>query len=707
MDHQSEEEKKRILDEIIAEFASPPPPQEPPVPKESPDSPFDAPPEREKVVAFPKRDFWGDDEEDEEEDEEEKTSLLDTIFAPPEKVEAEEDNTIDFPQPESSGLFSKLKGSLDRRADRMYEESDSIDDEEVRRREEYIPGTDEEEEVEPEPIRRPKKVAPPPPDTPPKELAARYHHGLFSLRVRGFLVFLLAIIALVPMFISYTVYELPPILTADPRHIYWFYAGALGLGALLSIDQLGIALWRGSQGKIGMDTMLVFSVFVSIADALYLSLIPNEQRPLPYCAINLLALWLMLHGAFEKRWANHMSCRTAGAAREPYIVTLDEKKWNARDTYCKWSGTPEGFGSQIQMDDGAQKIFSLVCPALLLGIAVSIIYRHGDIASSLWTATATLTATCAFGAPLCYGRASLKLEKRLNESGATIAGWAGAVNSRHGTRVLLTDFDLFPPGSINIKKPTYFQGYPDQTVMSYTAALLTATQCDLTPVFEHYIRAHGATPRLVKDPQFHEAGGVSARIWHDDVLVGSASFMNLMGVALPTGGHVPNMVFCAINGHLAGMFPVQYILPPTVSPAVYTLLSEGIAPILATRDFNLIPATLSGRFKLPAEHMDYPVIERRHELSDVDMPHNTVLTAIVSREGLLPFSEAVVGARRLRIVTRVTSIFCCVSSVIGLMLTSYLTSVGAYTSASPLHLLVFLGLWLMPVWLLTEWSHLY
>ena len=40
-----------------------------------------------------------------------------------------------------------------------------------------------------------------------------------------------------------------------------------------------------------------------------------------------------------------------------------------------------------------------------------------------------------------------------------------------------------------------------------------------------------------------------------------------------------------------------------------------------------------------------------------------------------------------------------------LALAAYLTSVGAYTSLSPLNLLIYLSLWLLPVWLLSGWVH--
>ena len=134
-------------------------------------------------------------------------------------------------------------------------------------------------------------------------------------------------------------------------------------------------------------------------------------------------------------------------------------------------------------------------------------------------------------------------------------------------------------------------------------------------------------------------------------------------------------------------------------------MGEKIGPVLATRDFNLIPAMLQQRFKLAADKMDFPPVERRRELSAFDQHHSERLTAVLCREGLFPFAEAVTGAKRLRWATRLGAVICCVSSVLGLFLTSYLVSMAAFGSLSPLNLLIYMVSWLAPVWFLSGWVH--
>jgi hypothetical protein len=156
---------------------------------------------------------------------------------------------------------------------------------------------------------------------------------------------------------------------------------------------------------------------------------------------------------------------------------------------------------------------------------------------------------------------------------------------------------------------------------------------------------------------------------------------------------------------LAGIFALNYSLPDTVFPSMEELIEAKIVPVLATRDFNLIPAMLHQRFKLAADKMDFPPVERRRELSDPNQTHGDTLVALLCREGLYPFAEAVTAAKRLRTAAKLGAVVCCAGSALGLVLCTYLTSVSAYHSLSPLSLLVYLLTWFAPVWFLSGWVH--
>lgn len=200
---------------------------------------------------------------------------------------------------------------------------------------------------------------------------------------------------------------------------------------------------------------------------------------------------------------------------------------------------------------------------------------------------------------------------------------------------------------------------------------------------------------------------MSAEIRGEQVLVGSASFMHLMDVPLPQGVHVKNAVFCAIGGELAGLFALKYSLNGAVEPALSTLIRNHVVPVLATRDFNITPDMLRQRFKLPADRMEFPAVERRMELSDSRQEHSPILTAVLCRTGVDPFTEAAVGGKRLRRGIRISALTTVLGSSLGVILTFYLTFLAAYDSLTVGNLLIFLALWLVPTYLFSDWVNRY
>ena len=252
-----------------------------------------------------------------------------------------------------------------------------------------------------------------------------------------------------------------------------------------------------------------------------------------------------------------------------------------------------------------------------------------------------------------------------------------------------------------------FGDFSVEKVVAVCATLIRDSGSGLDKLFHDLLRSQGAVYRRSSGLQRHEGGGLSAEIRGESILVGSASFMALMEVPLPQGLNVRSAVFCAIDGELAGIFALSYTMHPTIPPAISALVAGRISPVLCTRDFNLIPAMLRQKFKLPVEKMDFPTVEQRTELSDPDQPHNPRLTAVLCREGLTPFSEAVVGAKRLRSAVRVATVLSVLGSLVGLLLAFYLTFVGAWQSITPAQMTFFLLAWTVPPLLISGWVDRY
>ncbi len=618
---------------------------------------------------------------------------------PPEEAEAS--------SPLKKGLDKLLK-KADDYAEHMFEEEGAEHDADVRTAEKYLPGVDA-EEASPLRERRPRPAPAPAPDLPPQELYRRYHKGLSFLRLRSILVLLLAIPLLAMTLAPFVGQPLPGALGESyPLQVYTL-AGMLGVAMLLGADTLLAGLFKVVYAGFGMDTLVALACVASLADALTLQAMGGREGQLPYCALSVLALGLAMWGRYLQRRGSRSACRTAAGASTPYLVTLDEGMWSGRPAYAKWSGEPIGFGSQMQSPDGAQRMFRVTAPLLFLAcVLLSLVASLGQRKPQhiLWCLSATLTAAAPLSSLLCFGLPWSRLSLRLSKSGAALAGWDGVEQSAGGEGILLTDTDLFPPGAVALNGIKIFGDFPAEKVVACTATLIRDAGSGLDRIFHDLLRSQGAIYRRCDQFAVYE-GGLTALVRGDQVLVGSAAFMHLMEISLPQGLGVKNAVFCAINGDLAGVFALNYSLHGAVSPSIDALIRNKIGPILATRDFNLIPAMLRQRFKLPVERVEFPPVERRAQFSAPGQEHSSVLTAVLCREGLGPYSEAVVGARRLRQAVWLNALLASLGSALGVVMAFYLSFVGSYVSLSPANLLLFLLAWLAPVLFISGWVERY
>lgn len=698
------------LEDILAEFSTVPPKEQAGAvfiePDEDPDPELPWPEAHRSsrpVIAFPA-------EQSEEQPGAEPSAPDPSGGGEPSSDEESED----FPPEEvPPSPLEQLKRKADLFADRMFEDEGVEVAERTVWAEALIPGVDEEEAPERSARRRERKPRKPPerpPDLPPSELYRVCSAGLGSLRLRWLLVCVLCLLQLYLLLWEPLSLPVPYQIAASYPFRVYLTGGLFLVVAILGIDSWGIGLIRLLKGRAGMDTLLAFAILVTTADAiaLMLDLLPGRAGQLPYCGVVCFSVAFSLRGRYLKQLGLRTSCKVAASAQEPYVVTLDPARWNGKPSYSKHADLINGFGSQLQCDDGAQRIYRVVCPVILTAcVALSLLSSVGQGRPEylLWCLSATFTASASFGGMLTYSRPFHALARRLSLCGATLAGWDGIQDM--GSHVLIADPDLFPPGTVTVNGIKVFGDFPLEKVTAICATLIRDSGSGLDKIFRDLLRAQGGSYRNASELVCYEAGGMSAVIRDQQVLVGTAAFMSLMEIRLPQGLNVKNAVFCAIDGELAGIFALNYNLHSSISVALEALIRNKISPVLVTRDFNIIPAMLRQRFKLPVERMEYPGMERRMELSDPASEHAAVITAVLCREGLYPLSEAVVGGQRLRKATRLSAILTCIGSVLGVLLSYYLTVHLAFRSLSPVSLLIYLLMWLVPTYLISGWVNRY
>ena len=149
-----------------------------------------------------------------------------------------------------------------------------------------------------------------------------------------------------------------------------------------------------------------------------------------------------------------------------------------------------------------------------------------------------------------------------------------------------------------------------------------------------------------------------------------------------------------------------YVEPLCHAGSVYIFggghVGRALVPVLATRDFMITPQFLKQRYKIPPEHIEFPIVEERAALSEPETVRSGTQGALMARSSFASFAGSVVAARGLRSTAILCICIALVGSILGAGLMFVLTFLGADLAASCWNLLLYTVLWLIPELLITS-----
>ncbi|WP_312158994.1 hypothetical protein [Oscillibacter sp.] len=443
------------------------------------------------------------------------------------------------------------------------------------------------------------------------------------------------------------------------------------------------------------ELLLSFSAVVALLDCAAVLWLPGRSAVPLYALPACVGLFFGQWGISQREKARSDTFRTAALdLTPPYLVT------DLETGACKQPGRVPGFWS-----DAEKPSLSEIWQAALLPVVfvASVVFAalgsvgQGRNADFLLNWSAILAASAALMLPMTDALPAARLAKRLQKGGCAVAGCAGAERISRKKSMVVTDQDLFPPGTVSLNGVKLF-GEEMPRAVSYAASLARSSGCGLRRLFDNLLVSEGGTLESLDDFSFYEEGGFSAAIRGESVLLGTASFMRKMDVRLPSGLNLRTGVFLSIDRELAAVFAVKYKPSDNVDWALRLLRRNKIQPILASRDPNVNPGLLKRKFTAKVK-IQYPTLSDRVAFSEQESAQGRP-RALLLREGLLPYAETVTGSRRLCRAVRSGTALTLLASVAGSLLSFYLTGLGSYALMEPLRLLAFSLLWTVPVFLL-------
>ena len=553
--------------------------------------------------------------------------------------------------------------------------------------------------------RRRQKPAPPPepeaeavPEMPAARAAKLYTAQRRPLRLRAWGAFGVSLI-LVYISLGYSVGLPLAGAMASLRAAALFCLIAELCVMLLGLDVLAHGFSALLRRQPNGESLIVVSCFATLLDTVLTVAVGDGGRGFPFCAVSALSLSFSLLGGQLYCRGYRCAFRALSLGRNPNAVTAEYGPAEKEALLYKTRRSLAGFIRRSEEpDDCEEKIaaaapFFLLLTLVLTVLATFVRGRPGDFFHVL----AALSSVCApfavfLGFPLLFSQAA----RRLLQNGTAIAGWAGTYDIGRGRRIVITDGDIFPPGTMAVDTIRVLEGTSSDKVISYTGSLLSATGSSLAGVFTELMRQNGCSIQRVEEFSVAE-GGVKAFVRGEEVLVGTSGFMHLCGIRLPQKLVAKNAVFAAVSGTLMGIFTVRYTALPAVQDALVTLLHGRRSPIFAVRDFNVDPLLIRQKFKVATDSFEFPSFAERYRISAAAPADEIRPAAMLVRDGLTPLVEVVERGLRLYRSTRLCSWLSLLCSLLGLLLLFLLCWNGEYRSASAGNVVSYMLLWLVPL----------
>ena len=503
-----------------------------------------------------------------------------------------------------------------------------------------------------------------------------------------------SVITILMVAITY-VYEAGMVVPFGIGYSLDYAAGTLMLLLLVVMMLCSDVIVRGVdfliRGVPNAESLILFSCVFSLISAAF-TMLSGAAQMLPFCAVSALSLTFAAHGEKFNLRAMAETLKTAVGSSEPYGVQAEYNAEIDKSVLKKTFDRTDGFYNNLMQPDITEIIYRYAAPALLIGtlvLTILIVIVRGGVENSLHILSALLAAAAPFSALLAFSVPFATVVKAAKRTGAAIAGWGGADDICFTDGVCVTDDDLFPPGMLRLSGVKVYDGASPENAMRYTASLIISSGSGLTSLFSEVLKQQGLNPFKVDDFECHESG-IGALIRGESVSTGSAAYMNLLGVRVPDDSNMKNAVYTSVNNRLVAMFAIDYKPLPSVQSALISMLKWRIDLYFAMRDFNVTPAMVGQKFKVPFDSFVFIPAKDSYSISDLHSGKEGRMAAVLVREGLNPFAEAITGGRLLKSAAFFATILSVVSAALGVLIMFYMCWTGSFLSASPGNLVVFM-----------------
>lgn len=478
---------------------------------------------------------------------------------------------------------------------------------------------------------------------------------------------------------------------------------AMLISALLGSNALLDGLGDIFHGKFTLNTLMALTFFACCADGVYCLM---ELR-IPCCAAFCLEMTMALWARYHRRSTEMAQMDTLRKAVNLGSIVKSPDYYNKRPGILRGQGDVEDFMDTYSKSSGPEKlqcVYAFISLIASLGISTLAGLLHGPSMAVQILSTSLLVAVPAsFFVSLT--RPAALLERRLHMVGSVICGWQGVKKLCGKAVIPLRDEDLFPEGSAKLNGVKFYGERTPDEIVSFTTSLIEEAGGGLVSVFRTLLASRGGREYPVEEFRNYGSGGIGGIIQGEPVLLGTLDFMQDMGVHIPDGTMVNQAVYAAIDGELSAVVAISYAKMRSSAAGLVSLtVSRRLTPVMLTRDFMLTESFLRSKFSVRTRKMVFPDQQTRDTLTAIQADPEADVLALTTRQDLASYIYAITGSGALRTASRLGVAVHLLGGIVGIAIMLVIAYLGSTQLLTPINILLYQLVWMIPGLLITEWT---
>ena len=478
---------------------------------------------------------------------------------------------------------------------------------------------------------------------------------------------------------------------------------AVLVSALLGSFQLIQGVGDLFKGRFTLNTLLVVTFFVCCADGVFCLL----QERIPCCAAFSLEVFMSLWANYNRRHAELGQMDVLRKANRLHGMYAKADAHEGKSVLLRISGQIEHFMDNYSAPGAPEKrqdVYALLALAFSIAIGVFTGLMQDPYTGIQMTTVSLLVAVPAT-AFIATTRPFAILQRRLHRLGAVLCGWQGVKQLCGKVIFPVHNEDLFPMGTIRMNGAKFFGSRSTEQVLAYATAVVVAEGSGLASLFQQVLDSRNGRHYDAQNLRIYDNGGIGGMVLDEPVLVGPLAFLKEMGVEVPEGIQVSQAVCVSIDGELCGVFAISYEKTRSATAGLSTLSSyRRLNPVMIASEFMLPESFVRGKFGIRSKRLQFPGQEARGLLRNVQPEEDAQAAFITTMDGLAPMAYCVTGARALRAACNLGVVLHMIGGFLGMGMVLALILLDAQHLLIPANIFLYQLVWMIPGFLVTEWT---